>query len=421
VNGAAGNLLSRRGVLAGAVALVVVAVFAATDDGAHLALPTMPTAHDRIPVASPAPVWTFPTPVPSGGFPDGSDAGDSGDLGDDPADQPSASDGVPVYTPGGPEPALQAAASLPGVTAADPHVPCPPATVEVSDASELKAALAAAQPGTVIQVLDGTYSGNFTGVARGTADQPVFLCGGPGAVLDAGSPKTKGGYVLHLQNALYWRLVGFTVQNGQKGVVLDHTDYSVIEDLTVQNIGDEAIHLREFSDDDLVLHNTVHDTGLRQPKYGEGVYIGTAKSNWCTYTACQPDHSDNDVVRDNTFARTTAENVDIKEGTTGGALVGNHFDGAGFAPKGADAWVNAKGNAYLVRGNDGHDSSQDGFQTHQIVDGWGRGNRFEDNTATVNGPGFGFHFTPANDNVWTCDNKVQGATRGSGNVPCASS
>lgn len=409
----------RRGIAVTVTALAAVMVAALADRGPGLSLPMVPAAHDRIPVASPAPLWTFPTPAASDGFPGEEDSSDPGD--DDPADQQSPSDGVPVYTPGGPEPALQPAASLPGVTAADPHVPCPAATVEVGDASELKTALSAAHPGTVIQMLDGTYSGNFTGVAQGTADRPVFLCGGPGAVLDAGSPKTKGGYVLHLQNAQYWRLVGFTVQNGQKGVVLDHTDNSVIEDLTVQNIGDEAIHLREFSDDDLVLHNTVHDTGLRQPKYGEGVYIGTAKSNWCTYTACQPDHSDNDVVRDNTFARTTAENVDIKEGTTGGALIGNHFDGGGFAPKGADAWVNAKGNAYLLRGNDGHDSSQDGFQTHQIVDGWGRGNRFEDNTATVNGPGFGFHFTPANDNVWTCDNKVQGATKGAGNVPCSSS
>ena len=68
----------------------------------------------------------------------------------------------------------------------------------------------------------------------------------------------------------------------------------------------------------------------------------------------------------------------------------------------------------------GRGSPQDGFQAHQILDGGGRYNRFEGNTATVNGTGYGFHFTPANDNVWTCDNKVQNAERGAGNTPCAS-
>jgi hypothetical protein len=325
---------------------------------------------------------------------------------------------VPDYTPGGPEPALVAAASLPGVTSANPEVTCPAATVTVSGADELQSALGAAAPGTVIRLADGTYTGKFAATAAGSSAQPIFLCGGPNAVLDGGG--TGSGYVLHLNNAAYWRLVGFTVQNGQKGVVLDHTDYSVLQGLTVQRTGDEAIHLREFSDDNLVLNNTVRNTGARNPKFGEGVYIGTAQSNWCTYTNCAQDHSDNNVVRGNKISATTAESVDIKEGTTGGALIGNTFDGAAFSPKGAAGWVNAKGNSYLIKGNTGRNSYQDGFQTHQILSGWGRLNLFEANTAIVDGTGYGFHFTPVNGNVWTCDNTVQGAAAGKSNTACSS-
>jgi len=324
---------------------------------------------------------------------------------------------LPQYTPGGAQPALVAAASLPGVTSADPAVTCPAATVTVSDAQQLQSALAAAAPGTTIQLADGTYSGDFASSASGTAAQPIFLCGGTNAVLDGGG--TNRGYAFHLDNGAFWRLVGFTVQNAQKGVVLDHTDYSVIQGLTVQHIGDEAIHLREFSDDDLVLGNTVRDTGSLNPKFGEGVYIGTAQSNWCTYTACQQDHSDNNVVRGNRISATTAESVDIKEGTTGGALIGNTFDGSGFSPKGASGWVNAKGNDYLIKGNTGRNSAQDGFQTHQILAGWGQNNVFEGNSATVDGSGYGFHFTPTDGNVWTCDNTVQGAAAGKSNIPCS--
>ena len=324
---------------------------------------------------------------------------------------------APDYSPNGAQPALVAAASLPGVTSADPAVTCLAATVTVGSTSELESALGSAAAGTVIQLADGTYTGNFASTAVGTATRPIFLCGGANAVLDGG--KTSSGYVLHLNNSAFWRLIGFTVQNGQKGVVLDHTDYSVIQGLTVQHTGDEAIHLREFSDDDLVLNNTVRDTGSLNPKFGEGVYIGTAQSNWCTYTACQQDHSDNNVVRGNTISATTAESVDVKEGTTGGALIGNTFDGAGFSQKGASGWVNAKGNGYLIKGNTGRDSYQDGFQTHQIIAGWGQDNLFEGNTAVVDGSGYGFHFTPVDGNVWTCDNTVQGAAAGNSNIACS--
>lgn len=356
--------------------------------------------------AGPQPI--YPTPVVSS-------AGRQGKSGSTPGGTPYTE-----FTPAaGAEPAIEPASSLPGVSGPDPTVPCPTATVSVSDSAGLAQALGSARPGTVIQLADGTYAGQFTATAPGTAAQPIFLCGDSGAVLDGTATGSSGGYVLHLVGADYWRLSGFTVQDGQKGVVLDHSNYTILEHLTVQNTGDEGIHLREFSNDDLVLDNIVRQTGSARAKYGEGVYIGTAKSNWCTYTDCKEDFSDNDVIRGNDISDTTAENVDIKEGTTGGALIDNTFDGAGFSKAGASGWVNAKGNNYLIMGNVGHNSYQDGFQTHQILAGWGQNNVFVDNTAVVNGSGYGFHFTPVNGNVWACNNKVQGAARGESNIPCS--
>ena len=108
-------------------------------------------------------------------------------------------------------------------------------------------------PGTTISLADGTYGGSFVATS-GTAQQPIFLCGGPGAVLDGGN--IKGDYGFHLDNAKYWRLVGFTVTGAQKGIVADGTA-SVIQNLTVHDIGDEAIHLRAGSTDSVVLGNTI--------------------------------------------------------------------------------------------------------------------------------------------------------------------
>ena len=291
---------------------------------------------------------------------------------------------------------------------------CPRATVTVDSTESLSAALEDATAGDVISMVPGVYTGNFVATASGTENDPIVLCGLEQSVLDGDDP--DHGYVFHLDGASYWHLLGFTVTNGQKGVMADGTVGSVLEDLTVTSIGDEAIHLRNFSTDNRVIGNTVSQTGLRKPKFGEGVYIGTAQSNWCDISSCRPDHSDRNEVIGNTFFDVTAEGVDVKEGTTGGIVRDNSFDGSMLAD--ADSWVDVQGNDWLVEGNEGINSTMDGFQTHEILDGWGTDNTFRDNTATVNGPGFGYSLTPELNNVVECSNTATAAGEGVSNVDC---
>ena len=293
-------------------------------------------------------------------------------------------------------------------------VTCPEPTHRVADAEQLQAALDEAAPGDTIELSDGEYGGQFVTSASGTSEQPVFLCGSEAAVLDGGD--VEDGYVLHLDGAQYWRLVGFSVTNGQKGVMADQTVGTVVQGLTVHGIGDEAIHLRDNSTDNVVLDNTIRDTGLRRDDYGEGVYIGTAVSNWCTYTNCQPDRSDRNVIKGNDIAEVTSEAIDLKEGTTGGAVLDNTFDGSRVT--GADSWVDVKGNNYLIEGNTGTTAPEDGFQTHQILDGWGDFNVFRANDGVVHGPGNGISSWPPGANVVTCDNTVSGAGEGLSNIDC---
>jgi Periplasmic copper-binding protein (NosD) len=296
-------------------------------------------------------------------------------------------------------------------------VSCPAATVTVGNADELTAALGSAQPGDSIHLSDGTYSGEFVATASGTPDDPIFLCGGSGAVLDGGS--ITGGYVFYLKGAQHWRLVGFSVRNGQKGVVADGTTGSVIQGLTVSQIGDEGIHLRSRSTGNAVLDNTVSHTGLRRDKFGEGIYVGSAVSNWGNYSGGQPDRSDFNLVQGNTISNTGAESVDIKEGTTGGAVVDNTFDGAGMT--GGDSWVDVKGNDWRIQGNVGRDTPKDGYQTHHILDDWGSHNVFIDNTAdgTVPGVDFYVHDAETTANVIECNNRGDGGAATS-NVTCDS-
>ncbi|MBC7596432.1 MAG: right-handed parallel beta-helix repeat-containing protein [Kineosporiaceae bacterium] len=293
---------------------------------------------------------------------------------------------------------------------------CPAPTQKVSTAKALTAALSAAHPGSVIQLEPGNYVGNFVAAAVGTAGSPIWLCGAATTVLDGG--KTDAGYVLHLERSAYWHLLGFAVRNGQKGVVADGAANNIIEGLTVSTIGDEGIHLRSASTHNLVTGNSVTDTGRRKSKFGEGIYVGSAKSNWCKYAACQPDRSDDNTLSNNIISHTTAESIDIKEGTTGGTVVGNSFDGSGMVQSGADSWIDVKGDGWTISSNRGVNSVNDGFQTHEIVSGWGTGNRFSNNTLAVDGPGFGIHLTPSLDNTVDCSNSVSGAAQGLSNIAC---
>ncbi|MEO5875772.1 MAG: right-handed parallel beta-helix repeat-containing protein, partial [Streptosporangiaceae bacterium] len=301
-------------------------------------------------------------------------------------------------------------------------VECPAATVEVTNAGELTAALSAAKAGDVIVMADGTYDGNFVARNSGSGSKPIFLCGGRGAVLDAGGPKE--GYGFHLDAVTQWRLVGFTITNCQKGLMADQTQKSVIQGLTVNNVGDEGIHLRNNSSDNLVVGNNVSGTGQRKPKFGEGIYIGNAESNWkaeFSRTGGRPDLSDRNVIKNNVISGTTAESVDIKEGTSEGKLIGNRFDGSALGgDKHNDSWVDVKGRNWLIEGNTGVNSFGDGFQTHEIVDGYGTGNVFRNNTADLKGgSGWGFHFAPINGNSVSCNNKVSGAAKGLTNSTCS--
>ncbi|CCG01357.1 right-handed parallel beta-helix repeat-containing protein [Blastococcus saxobsidens] len=289
--------------------------------------------------------------------------------------------------------------------------------VEVTDADGLETALEDARPGQVIRLADGTYEGSFVATTAATPDAPILLCGSRDAVLDGGD--IDGDYALHLQGASSWHLLGFTVTGGKKGVMVDAGTGHRIEDLLVTSMGDEAIHLRTNSSDNVVVGNTVRDTGLRKPKYGEGIYIGSAESNWCRQTDCEPDRSDRNLIEGNDIAGTTSEAVDIKEGTTGGVLRGNTFDGSDMVE--ADSWVDVKGNDWLIEGNTGQNSPVDGFQVHDVADGWGKGNVFSGNRAVgVAELGYNAAGNRALRESTTveCDNSSEGG-KALSNVPCS--
>ncbi|SDM67136.1 Right handed beta helix region [Allokutzneria albata] len=310
--------------------------------------------------------------------------------------------------------------------------------------AELVTALATAKPGSTIELRPGVYDGAFFATASGTASAPITLSGPRTAVLkntrkacDPNVPperKAQGvsycGYGLHLNQVKHWVLKGFSVADSAKGIVLDGSDNNVVDDVEVSRIGDEGVHFRADSNDNVVKNSSVHHVGIAQPAYGEGVYFGSAKgANWGKYgdrpgDQNTPDTSDRNQALDNRLGpNVAAEHVDIKEGTTGGKVLRNSFDGVGMTGQNSsESWVNAKGNDYEISDNKGVRSFEHGFKVIQRLPGWGCGNVFHRNVADVQAAGYGFQFPhnrkcAAKPNLVYRDNTVTNAAKGFSDVP----
>lgn len=291
--------------------------------------------------------------------------------------------------------------------------------VSVASATALNSALAKAKAGDLIKMADGLYKGNFVATTSGTSTDKITLCGPKTAILDGGS--LSSGYTFHLK-ASHWRLVGFSVTRGKNAIILDRARNNRLYKLTVYNTGNEAVHLRNFSSNNVVESCDVSKTGVVTPAYGEGIYIGSAYSNWCTYTNCDPDKSDNNKILKNRVYGTYAEPIDIKEGTTGTLIEGNALDGSALkGVNAADSWIDVKGNNVIVRNNKGTNSGNvllDGYQTHVVKTGWGQNIVFDGNTSTVNADGYGIFISNSKDVTIKCNNTVSGSGKGLSNQNC---
>jgi hypothetical protein len=299
--------------------------------------------------------------------------------------------------------------------------------IHVKNSNELKNVLEIANPGDSIVLADGVYDGKFVipATVSGTEKQPITLIGGRQVILDAGTTET--GYVLNLL-ASYWRIKGITLRNGLKGLMVDGGNYNVIDGILVTKIGEEGIHFRKFSSHNTLRNSEINYTGLKTPDYGEGIYIGSAYSNWSKYSNGEPDKCDaNQILNNKIGPYVAAECIDIKEGTTGGLIKGNHFESQGITgANSADSWIDVKGNSYLIETNVGINQQPsvltDGYQVNCAYEGWGSYNEFKANVCEVNAAGYGVNVRlksskgEAIGNKVYESNKVTNAAMGAANI-----
>jgi hypothetical protein len=294
--------------------------------------------------------------------------------------------------------------------------------VRVSSSAQLRSALSSARPGDLIELSDATFgsSGGFQVRSKsGTPAARITLCGSRAAVINVGSTSTGSG--LLVTSANYWTFTGFTITNALFGVFAESSSYNLIQGLEIHAIGQEGIEMFAVSRGNVIRGNRIYDTGLKVAEYGEGIYVGSAYEKWCTYTACAPDPSDSTLIEADTVGpNVRAENIDIKEGTTGGEIRGNVLNGLGLAQNSyTNSWLLITGSGYSVHDNSGTNAPPYGYRVSKYLTAWGNNNTLRANTADMTGGLYGFEInTGSTGNVVGCDNVVVNAQQGFANVPC---
>ena len=265
--------------------------------------------------------------------------------------------------------------------------------IDVSTSEELLLAMRNAKPGDVIRIASGVYdytayqgAQKFDSSAEGTKDAPIILTAAdpddPPVITGA---NTEHGYVIHISGD-YWILENLKVTTSQKGIVLDNSNHFVIRNCEVYNTGAEAIAIRDGSSCCTVKDSYIHDTGLITPGYGEGIYIGSAKSTSGYDYKC-----DYNIVDGCTFRNIAAEHVDVKEYTTGTEIMNCTFYGDGMTGANyAGSFVDIAGNDVNVHDNTGYRNGNTNivaaFELHLQVEEWGYHCVFTDNTVYMDQP-----------------------------------
>ncbi|GAA4272458.1 hypothetical protein GCM10022258_17520 [Aquimarina gracilis] len=251
--------------------------------------------------------------------------------------------------------------------------PNPPSgTIECSDVDCIIEAMKNAQPGDEIIITSGTYTApdkfNFGNKAtrfgsdkNGTASKPITLR----AKNPSNPPILKGvngtydGYVMFILGD-YWILKDLVLEEGSKGIVFDNANHGLIENVVVRELGEEGIHLRDGSSNNLVKNCRVYNVGIKKPGIGEGLYVGSDKGQHESAGQAGDifDNKYNPRCDNNTIEgciigpNVTAEGADIKEGTKNTIIRNCTFSAEGLSGENsADAFIDLKGAYAFVYNN----------------------------------------------------------------------
>jgi hypothetical protein len=270
--------------------------------------------------------------------------------------------------------------------------------VKVDSAKALSNALSNAAAGDKIVIAAGTYSGNFKLKAGGTKDKPIWVVAEDASnmpILDGGDFNNGTAFAIDgdKKGISYIYIQHIKVTNGRGGISVDNASYVTIDGVEAYGVGQAGIHLRDGSKYNIVKNSYIHDTGLYNVKYGEGVYIGSDYTKWPggkSSSEYDPKVDYAQILNNKIGPNVTAEHIDIKEGSSYAYIIGNTFnaDGMNDILNGGLSYIDFKGNyteaAYNKGDQNGNKYFENAFEINTKSSGWGYYNNIHDNELTFN-------------------------------------
>ena len=219
--------------------------------------------------------------------------------------------------------------------------------------------------------------------ADGTKNNPIVLAGSdPANPPEIYGTAVNSNYGIHVTGN-YVILKNLKIHTFSKGVVFDNSVGALMEDCEVYHTGTELVHVRDSSQQVTLNRNFIHGSGYETPRYGEGIYVGTYFKSWASSQqsdktagfwgadASQHRYSGYDwrvndtKITCNIVKATTAENIDVKEGTIRGTVQGNMFIADSTNYDGQvdydDANIDMKGASWSVTDNYFYNSKKSGL------------------------------------------------------------
>jgi hypothetical protein len=265
--------------------------------------------------------------------------------------------------------------------------------VNVSSSQALSTALSNAAPGDKIVIAPGTYPGNYKLTNSGEKDKPIWIMGSETSnlpILDGGDYNNKTALAIDGDDKgiAYVYIQHIKVSNARGGISVDNADYVTIDGVEVYNVGQAGIHLRDGSEYNIVKNSFIHDTGLYNVKYGEGIYIGSDYTKWpggSSSSKYNPKVDYAQIINNTIGPNVTAEHIDIKEGSSYAYVIGNTFNAAGMIDilNGGLSYIDFKGNnteaAYNQGNQNGNKYFENAFEVNTKSPGWGFNNNIHHN------------------------------------------
>ena len=182
-------------------------------------------------------------------------------------------------------------------------------TIVVNPGEDLNLIINNAKGGDTVLIKPGTYSQVKLVEKSFTEHKPLIVrADGSGAVIIAGNNFEKGS-ALELNKCSFIVFEGITFTNATWGIYVKSSSNIILLNNEIYDTGQEGCHIGRSSKYVDVIGNKIHNTGKFNPKWGEGVYVGSGSYRSVNF----PDNCEYIWIEGNHIYETgNAEAVNVK-------------------------------------------------------------------------------------------------------------